>query len=68
MLNERTVLLDAAKDRTDQAETLRRCADTIAGLAEQTRTASTMDLLRGIEGVGVKVSFPRREQAGDLSP
>ena len=57
MLNERTVLLDAAKDRTDQAETLRRCADTIAGLAQQTRTASTMDQLRGIEGVGAKVYF-----------
>lgn len=66
LLNSRVVLLDAAKDRLSLSRELRAAADDIAGFAEKTKSASDLDSLRGIEGIGAKRYFA--EWSGLLSP
>jgi CRISPR-associated protein Cas1 len=66
LLNSRVVLLDAAKDRPSLSQVLRAAADEIDGFAEQTRSASDLDTVRGIEGIGAKRYFA--EWSGLLSP
>jgi CRISP-associated protein Cas1 len=65
LLNSRVVLLDAAKDRSSVSGGLRLAADELARYAEQTRIASDLDTLRGIEGIGAKRYFA--EWSGLLS-
>jgi len=57
VLNTRVVLLDAAKDRSAYSEALRGAADELAGFAEQVRSVSDLDTVRGIEGIGAKRYF-----------
>jgi CRISPR-associated protein Cas1 len=57
VLNSRTVLLDAAKDRRDAADALRDVATDLEGHGDATKNAATLDELRGIEGQAAKRYF-----------
>jgi CRISP-associated protein Cas1 len=54
LLNSRTVLLDAAKDRPDEADRLREVAAQLAADADSVVDISDLDHLRGIEGNGAR--------------
>ncbi len=56
VLNSRTLLLDAAKDRPkEQADRLRRAGAQLANLAAQAREATSIDQARGYEGQAAAV-------------
>lgn len=57
VLNGRTLLVDAAKDRHDRAATLRLAADELARVAAMSKEASSLNELRGIEGVAARTYF-----------
>ncbi len=59
LLNSRTLLLDATKDRPHQANELRTGAQTLHALADESRQAPSLDHLRGLEGNGAKTYFGR---------
>lgn len=57
LLNSRVVLLDAAKDRSMEAGSLRTIGAELINLADQARVARDLDTLRGVEGHGAKRYF-----------
>lgn len=57
ILNSRTVLLDAAKDRPSLAVVLRSTGDDLLRLADDSKRTGQLDPLRGIEGTAARSYF-----------
>lgn len=57
ILNSRTLLLDAAKDRSDLASVFRSAGEELSAMAAATKSVRNLDELRGVEGAAAKRYF-----------